>query len=334
MATVVSTNFIDYAKLHARAGKGGAGAVHFRRAKSVPKGGPDGGDGGRGGHIILQGNAQLATLLHLRYQKHVKAGPGQPGEGGIRTGATGNDVILQVPLGTVAKEAATDQVLLEINQIEIQKILMKGGKGGLGNNHFKSATQQTPRYAQPGEPGAEGWVILELKLLADVGLVGLPNAGKSTLLSVVSAAKPRIDTYPFTTLVPQLGIVTYREAQSFVMADIPGIIEGAAAGKGLGTRFLKHMERNTVLLFVIAADTPDVSHTYATLVKELQAYNPELLDKPRLLVISKIDLLDEKARRALVAALPANVDHVLITALTGQGLNVLKDKLWQLLHPA
>ena len=329
---MANTNFIDHVKLHACAGKGGAGAVHFRREKSVPKGGPDGGDGGRGGHIILQGNAQQATLLHLRYRKHVKAGQGQPGAGGTRTGATGNDIILQVPLGTVAKDAATGQVLLEITEEGAQALLMQGGRGGLGNVHFKSATQQTPRYAQPGEPGAEGWVVLELKLLADVGLVGLPNAGKSTLLSVVSAAKPKIDAYPFTTLVPQLGIVAYREAKSFVMADIPGIIEGAAAGKGLGTRFLKHIERNAVLLFVIAADTPDVSHTYTTLVKELQAHNPELLDKPRLLAISKMDLLDAKARAALVATLPANIGYVPISALTGQGISLLKDKIWQQLY--
>lgn len=330
---MAASNFIDHVKLNARAGKGGAGAVHFRRAKFVPKGGPDGGNGGRGGHIMLQGNAQLSTLLHLRYRKHVVAGHGQPGEGGLRAGATGTDVVLQVPLGTVAKDAVTGQVLLEITQEGTQKLLMPGGRGGLGNAHFKSATQQTPRYAQPGEPGAEGWVVLELKLLADVGLVGLPNAGKSTLLSIVSATKPKIAAYPFTTLVPQLGIVAYRAAQSFVMADIPGIIEGAATGKGLGTRFLRHIERNALLLFVIAADTPDGSQTYATLVKELQAHNPELLDKPRLLVISKMDLLDEQAKPAWLATLPSGIDHVRISALTGQGIDRLKDKLWQLLHP-
>ncbi len=329
-----TSNFIDHVKLHMQAGNGGAGVVHFRREKSVPKGGPDGGDGGRGGHIILQGNAQLATLLHLRYRKHVKAAHGRPGEGGRRSGATGTDVVLQVPLGTVAKDAETGQVLLEITQDGAQQILMQGGRGGLGNVHFKSSTQQTPRYAQPGEPGIEGWMALELKLLADVGLVGLPNAGKSTLLSVVSAAKPEIADYPFTTLVPQLGMVAYREEQSFVMADIPGIIEGAATGKGLGTRFLRHIERNAVLLFVIAADTPDICRTYTTLVKELRTHNPELLDKPRLLVISKIDLLDQQTQKAMTITLPREIGHAFISSITGQGIPLLKDKIWQLLHPA
>lgn len=330
---MATSNFIDHVKLHARAGKGGAGAVHFRREKSVPKGGPDGGDGGRGGHILLQGNAQLSTLLHLRYRKHVTAGNGQSGSGGCSTGATGADIILQVPLGTVAKDAATDQVLLEIVQEGTQEILMRGGRGGLGNAHFKSATQQAPRYAQPGQPGCEGWVVLELKLLADVGLVGLPNAGKSTLLSVVSAAKPRIANYPFTTLVPQLGIVACSGDRSFVMADIPGIIEGAAMGRGLGTRFLRHIERNAVLLFVIAADTSNVGQAYHMLVKELQTHNPELLDKPRLLACSKMDLLGEHAQQALVASLPSGVDYVLISSITGQGIDKLKEKVWQLLHP-
>ncbi|MFM2428322.1 MAG: hypothetical protein RL012_206 [Bacteroidota bacterium] len=329
-----TSNFIDHVKLHARAGKGGAGAVHFRREKLVPKGGPDGGDGGRGGHIVLQGNAQLSTLLHLRYRKHVAAADGQLGAGGRRSGATGDDIVLQVPLGTVAKDAETGQVLLEMIQEGNQEILMQGGRGGLGNVHFKSATQQTPRYAQPGEPGAEGWVVLELKLLADVGLVGLPNAGKSTLLSVVSAAKPKIADYPFTTLVPQLGIVAYREKQSFVMADIPGIIEGAATGRGLGTRFLRHIERNAVLLFVIAADTFNISQAYATLIRELRVHNPELLDKPRLLAVSKTDLLDENTRQTLVADLPSSIDYVLISSVTGQGIDKLKDKIWHLLHPA
>ncbi|MCU0317769.1 MAG: GTPase ObgE [Amoebophilaceae bacterium] len=327
-----TSNFIDHVKLYAQAGKGGAGAVHFRREKSVPKGGPDGGDGGRGGHIILQGSAQLSTLLHLRYRKHVTAAHGQSGAGGCRFGATGADVVLQVPLGTVAKDGATGQILLEIIQEGTQKILMRGGRGGLGNVHFKSATQQTPRYAQPGEPGVEGWVVLELKLLADVGLVGLPNAGKSTLLSVVSAAKPKIADYPFTTLVPQLGIVACRDKQSFVMADIPGIIEGAATGRGLGTRFLRHIERNAVLLFVIAADSPDIRQTYDTLVQELRAHDPELLDKPRLLVLSKTDLLDKKDERAVVTNLPSKVGYTLISSITGQGIDLLKDKIWQLLH--
>lgn len=327
-----SSNFIDQVTLYARAGKGGAGAVHFRREKLVPKGGPDGGDGGRGGHIILQGNAQVATLLHLRYRKHVTAAHGQPGSGSCRTGATGADVVLQVPLGTIAKDAETDKVLAEIIHEGTQVLLMHGGRGGLGNVHFKSATQQTPRYAQPGEPGAEGWIVLELKLLADVGLVGLPNAGKSTLLSTVSAAKPKTAAYPFTTLAPQLGIVAYRSQRSFVMADMPGIIEGASMGKGLGIRFLRHIERNAVLLFVIAADTYDILQTYNMLVKELWEHNPELLDKPRLLVISKMDLLDLEAEKKIASELPKDVSHVFISSLTGQGIGILKDKLWQLLH--
>ncbi|MEL6413200.1 MAG: GTPase ObgE [Bacteroidota bacterium] len=329
---MAASNFIDHVKLYMRAGKGGAGAAHFRREKSVPKGGPDGGDGGRGGHVILRGNAQLSTLLHLRYQKHVMAAHGQSGGGQRSTGATGTDVVLEVPTGTVAKDAETGEVLAEIVQDGVQVILMQGGRGGLGNVHFKSPTQQTPRYAQPGEPGQEGWVVLELKLLADVGLVGFPNAGKSTLLSAVSAAKPKIAAYPFTTLVPQLGLVAYRDAQSFVMADIPGIIEGAATGKGLGTRFLRHIERNAVLLFVIAADTPEVAQTYTTLVQELKTHNPELLDKPRLLVISKIDLLDAGMQKELEAGLPTGVDYVLISSMTGQGITELKDCVWKLLH--
>jgi GTPase len=331
---VPTSNFIDHVKLHARAGNGGAGAVHFRREKSVPKGGPDGGDGGRGGHIILQGSTQLSTLLHLRYRKHVAAAHGQSGAGGCRSGVTGVDIVLQVPLGTVAKDEATGQVLLEIIQEGTREILMQGGRGGLGNVHFKSATQQTPRYAQPGEPGHEGWIVLELKLLADVGLVGLPNAGKSTLLSVVSAAKPKIADYPFTTLVPQLGIVAYRDKQSFVMADIPGIIEGAATGRGLGTRFLRHIERNAVLLFVIAADSPNIRQTYDTLIQELRTHDPELLDKPRLLVLSKMDLLDTEDLKAAMTSLPSKVGHSLISAITGQGIDLLKDKIWHLLHSA
>ena len=327
-----TSNFIDHVKLYVRAGKGGAGAVHFRREKSVPKGGPDGGDGGRGGHVILKGNAHMTTLLHLRHRKYVVASHGQPGARGRRSGATGADIVLQVPLGTIAKDATTDQVLLEITQEGAQEILMRGGRGGLGNVHFKSATQQAPRYAQPGEPGCESWVVLELKLLADVGLVGLPNAGKSTLLSVLSAAKPKIADYPFTTLVPQLGIVAYRANQSFVMADIPGIIEGAAIGKGLGTRFLRHIERNAVLLFVIAADTPEIDRMYHALVHELKTHDPTLLDKPRLLVISKTDLLAQTTRRIISTKLPKLIDHVFISSITGQGVDKLKDKIWQLLH--
>lgn len=328
-----TVDFIDYVKLYVRAGKGGAGSVHFRREKSVPKGGPDGGDGGRGGHIILQGNAQLSTLLHLCYRKHITAENGQPGGGGARYGATGVDAIVEVPLGTVVKKADTDQVLLEIVQEGAPVVLMEGGQGGLGNTHFKSATRQTPRYAQPGKPGDEGWIDLELKLLADAGLVGLPNAGKSTLLSVVSAAKPKIATYPFTTLVPQLGVVGHREQQSFVMADIPGIIKGASVGKGLGTRFLRHVARNSVLLFVISADdTPAIDQTYHTLIQELRAHSPTLLDKPRLLVISKIDLITPARRSALSSRLPSSIDHVWISSLTGEGLGAMKDKIWKLLH--
>ena len=325
-------NFIDHVKIYAQAGNGGAGAVHFRREKFVPKGGPDGGDGGSGGSIILQGNAQRSTLLPLRYRKHILAAHGQSGAGRGQSGATGEDIILEVPLGTVAKDATTGQILLEIIEEGTPHVLMQGGKGGLGNAHFKSATQQTPRYAQPGEPGAKGWVALELKLLADVGLVGLPNAGKSTLLSVVSAAKPKIAAYPFTTIVPQLGVVAYRDDQSFTMAVIPGIIEGASAGKGLGTRFLRHIERNAVLLLVNAADTPDVVQTYDTLVQELQTYSPELLDRPRLLAISKVDLLDPPAIQALQAKLPQNIQHVFISALASQGINELKDEIWRHLH--
>ena len=325
-------SFIDYIKIYVQAGNGGAGAVHFRREKFVPKGGPDGGDGGRGGHIMLQGSAQRSTLLHLRYRKHVLAAHGQPGAGRGQSGATGEDIILEVPLGTIAKDATTGQVLLEIVDENTPRVLMQGGRGGLGNVHFKSATQQTPRYAQPGEPGVKRWVILELKLLADVGLVGLPNAGKSTLLSVVSAAKPKIAAYPFTTLVPQLGVVAYRDDQSFVMADIPGIIEGASTGKGLGTRFLRHIERNAVLLLVIAADTDDVLQTYDTLIQELKAYSPELLDRPRLLAISKIDLLAPQAVQALRNKLSQDIHHVFISALTHQGIDELKDKIWQCLH--
>lgn len=329
-----SPNFIDEVKFYARAGQGGAGVVHFRREKFVPKGGPDGGDGGRGGHIILRGSQQLPTLLHLRYRKHILAGHGKPGKGGSRIGATGNDVVLEVPLGTVAKDAESGQVLLEITQEGQQALLMEGGRGGQGNVHFKSATQQAPRYAQPGEPGTQGWIRLELKLLADVGLVGLPNAGKSTLLSTISAAKPKIADYPFTTLVPNLGVVAYKDSQSFVMADIPGLIKGAAADKGLGTRFLRHIERNAVLLFIIAIDTPSISEVYTTLVQELKAYNPELLDKPRLLVISKLDLVDEETKQMIMPTLPDGIPRVFISAATGQGIDLLKDKVWQLLHPA
>jgi len=327
---VASPNFIDYVTLYVRSGKGGAGAAHFRRERFVPKGGPDGGDGGRGGHIILRGNQQLATLLHLKYQKHVKAGHGRPGEGNQRTGAAGQDVVLEVPLGTVVKDADTGNREVEITEQGQTHILISGGRGGLGNIHFKSATQQAPRFAQPGEPSREEWITLELKLLADVGLVGLPNAGKSTLLSVLSAAKPVIADYPFTTLTPNLGIVAYRNHQAFVMADIPGLIEGAATGRGLGTRFLRHIERSAVLLFVIAADDLNVPQTYNMLRRELAQHNPELLAKQYLLAISKTDLLDEDLRLAIEKNLPP-VEHVFISSYAREGLTLLKDKLWQML---
>lgn len=327
-----SPNFIDYVKICFRSGKGGAGAVHFHREKFVNKGGPDGGDGGRGGHIILRGNAQLWTLLHLKYRKHIRAEDGQPGGGNNKTGASGKDEIIEVPLGTIARDAETGKVLLEITQDGEEKILLPGGRGGLGNQHFKSATRQTPRYAQPGEPGIEKWIILELKILADVGLVGFPNAGKSTLLSVVSAAKPEIADYPFTTLTPNLGVVPYRDFQSFVMADIPGIIEGAAEGKGLGIRFLRHIERNSLLLFLIPADSPDIVAEYRTLLKELEKYNPELLDKKRILAISKADMLDKELEAEIRQTLPTDIPSIFISSITGKNLQPLKDLIWQQLH--
>ena len=291
---VKNSNFVDYVKIFCRSGKGGAGSTHFLRDRNTAKGGPDGGDGGHGGHIIIQGNEQMWTLLHLKYQKHLFAEHGGSGGGNNRIGKDGESKILQVPLGTVAKDAETGEVLFEITEHAEEKILLKGGKGGKGNVHFKSSTNQTPRYAQPGIDSLEGWFILELKVLADVGLVGFPNAGKSTLLSVVSAAKPEIANYPFTTLVPNLGIVSYRDDRSFIMADIPGIIEGAAEGKGLGLRFLRHIERNSTLLFLVPADSDDIVKEYQILLGELQKYNPELLDKDRILAISKSDMLDEE----------------------------------------
>ena len=298
----------------------------------MEKGGPDGGDGGRGGHIILRGNAQLWTLLHLRYKKHVIAENGKPGEGGNRTGAEGKDVVLEVPLGTVAKMADDGRKLAEITEDKQEYILFSGGRGGLGNSNFKSPTNQAPRHAQPGEPGSDEWVILELKVLADVGLVGFPNAGKSTLLSAISEAKPEVGDYPFTTLTPNLGVVSYRDDRSFVMADIPGIIEGAAEGKGLGIRFLRHIERNAVLLFMIPADTHDILKTYEILLEELRKYNPELLDKNRLLAISKADLLDEELMAEMEKELPEDVPHIFISAITQQGITTLKDKIWQSLN--
>ncbi|MGZ5282306.1 MAG: GTPase ObgE [Bacteroidia bacterium] len=324
-------NFIDYVKICCRSGKGGAGSAHFYRDKLNSKGGPDGGDGGRGGHIILRGNKQLWTLLHLKFRKHITAGPGVMGLGGGKTGAYGEDMYLEVPLGTVAKDAETGEVLFEINEEGEEKILLEGGRGGLGNTHFKSPTNQTPRFAQPGEEGKEEWKILELKVLADVGLVGFPNAGKSTLLSVLSAAKPKIANYAFTTLTPNLGVVDYRGYQSFVMADIPGIIEGAHEGKGIGLRFLRHIERNSLLLFMIAADSKDIMEEYKILLNELEQHNPELLDKERLLAITKSDLLDDELKEEISKTLP-DLPHVFISSVTGTGLPELKDMLWEHLH--
>lgn len=326
---MADSNFIDYVKFCSRSGAGGTGSLHFRREKHVPKGGPDGGDGGRGGHIILRGNAQHWTLLHLKYKKHVIAEAGKGGEGGRRTGADGKDIILDVPLGTVAKDAETGEKRFEITEDGQEVILTKGGRGGLGNHHFKSATNQAPHFAQPGEEGIEEWIILELKLLADVGLVGFPNAGKSTLLSSISAAKPEIGDYPFTTLVPNLGVVGYRDDKSFVMADIPGIIEGAAEGKGLGIRFLRHIERNSILLFLIPADAESIAEQYKILLGELEKYNPELLDKKRLLAISKSDMLDDELMAEMTQELPKGIPSIFISSVAQKNLDKLKDMIWQ-----
>lgn len=322
-------NFVDYVKICCRSGAGGAGSAHLHRDRFTSKGGPDGGDGGRGGHIVLKGNRQLWTLLHLKYRKHVIAGNGQPGSLQQKKGADGKDVILEVPLGTVAKDAGTGEVLAEITTEGQTVVLTRGGRGGLGNWHFKSSVNQTPRYAQPGEPGQEVWNILELKVLADAGLVGFPNAGKSTLLSVVSAAKPEIADYPFTTMVPNLGVVAYRDGRSFVMADIPGIIEGAAEGKGLGIRFLRHIERNAVLIFMIPADSRSLEEEYAVLLGELEKFNPELLFKPRILAVTKSDLLDEELTVELSRELPRELPAVFISSITGKGIDELKDLIWQ-----
>jgi GTP-binding protein len=329
---MASSNFIDYVKINVRSGAGGAGSLHFRREKHVEKGGPDGGDGGRGGHVILKGNSQLWTLLHLKYTKHLKAFDGKGGEGGRRSGSIGKDIIVEVPLGTIAKNAETGEQLFEITEDGQELILLRGGRGGMGNDHFKSATNQTPQHAQTGEAGLEAWVILELKVLADVGLVGFPNAGKSTLLSVVSAARPEIADYPFTTLVPNLGVVAYRDYKSFVMADIPGIIEGASQGKGLGLRFLRHIERNSILLFMVPADSEDINAEYQTLVDELRIYNPSLLDKSRILAISKIDVLSEEERVSLQKTLPKNIPSLLFSAISQEGIEQLKDTVWQLIN--
>jgi GTPase len=325
---MASDNFVDYVKIHCKSGNGGAGSMHFRREKYITQGGPDGGDGGRGGHIILRGNSQLWTLLHLKYNKHFKAEHGKGGAGALKTGAQGNDTFIDVPIGTLAKDVETGEVLFEITGNGEEKILVPGGKGGLGNNNFKSSTNQTPRYAQPGEPLQEDWYILELKILADVGLVGFPNAGKSTLLSVITSAKPEIGDYPFTTLRPNLGIVGYRDGRSFIMADIPGIIEGASKGKGLGLRFLRHIERNSMLLFMIPADSDDIHKEYKVLINELKQYNPELLLKSRLLVITKADMLDDELKAEIEKDLPKKISHMFISSVAEQGLLELKDQVW------
>jgi GTP-binding protein len=326
------SNFVDYVKIFCRSGNGGAGSAHFRREIFIPKGGPDGGDGGRGGHVILRGNNQMWTLLHLKYQRHIFADNGVGGGAQQSTGAMGKDITVEVPLGTIAKNDETGEFLFEITAHGEEKILVKGGRGGQGNTHFKSATNQAPRYAQPGEKGIEASFVLELKILADVGLVGFPNAGKSTLLSVVSAAKPKIADYAFTTLVPNLGIVSYRDGKSFVMADIPGIIEGAHEGKGLGIRFLRHIERNSILLFMVPADSKDIKAEYNILLNELKMYNPEMLDKKRVLAVSKSDMLDEELTEEIRKDLP-DIPRVFISSITGQGLNTLKDMLWKVLNP-
>ncbi|MCX8489996.1 MAG: GTPase ObgE [Cyclobacteriaceae bacterium] len=327
-----SVNFIDYVKFNSRSGHGGAGCRHFHQEKFIDKGGPDGGDGGRGGHVILRGNSQMWTLLHLKYRKHVFAENGQAGQGQNMTGAFGKDQILDVPLGTTAKRFETGELVCEITEHGQEIILSPGGRGGKGNAHFATPTNQAPQHAQTGEPGRDEWIILELRLLADVGLVGFPNAGKSTLLSVVSAARPKIADYAFTTLTPNLGVVAYRDGLSFVMADIPGIIEGAAEGRGLGIRFLKHIERNSLLLFMVAADAKDIKQEFEILLNELKKYNPELLDKKRLLAITKSDLLDEELRTAIQKELPKKIPTVFISALANQGISELKDLIWKNLH--
>ena len=328
---MAKANFVDYVKINLTSGNGGAGSRHFYRAKGIPKGGPDGGDGGRGGHIILRGNRNLWTLLQFKYKKHIRADHGERGSENNRTGASGEDIILEVPLGTIARDAETSEFLLEVTRHGEEYVLLEGGRGGLGNSHFKSSTNQSPDYAQPGEEGTEGWYILELKVLADVGLVGLPNVGKSTLLSVVSAAKPEIANYEFTTLVPNLGMVQYRDGKSFAMADIPGIIEGAHEGRGLGHRFLRHIERNATLLFCIPADADDIRGQYRILLHELERYNPELLDKPRVLALTRADMVDEELKRLRAHEIPADLPSVYISAVTGEGLTALKDLLYQMI---
>jgi GTP-binding protein len=328
---MAESNFVDYVRIHCKSGAGGAGSHHMRREKYIEFGGPDGGDGGRGGHVIIEGSSQLWTLLHLKFRKHIKAGSGDPGGKQRSSGADGEDVVIEVPLGTVARDVESGEILFEVTENGDRHIIAKGGKGGLGNDHFKSSTNQTPRYAQPGEEGEEGWKILELKVLADVGLVGFPSAGKSTLLSVVSAAKPKIAEYHFTTLVPNLGIVGHREQRSFVMADIPGIIEGAHEGKGLGLRFLRHIERNSMLLFMVPADSDDHLKEYKILLNELEKYNPELLDKQRFLTISKADMLDEELMEEISAEL-GDIPHLFFSSVTGKNIQKLKDKIWDILN--
>jgi GTP-binding protein len=328
---MAGSSFVDYVKIYSKSGNGGGGSTHLYRAKYIEKGGPDGGDGGRGGHVIVRGNAQMWTLLHLRYQKHMRATHGEHGSKNHSFGADGEDIYIEVPLGTIAKDAETGEILFEIVEDGEEQILRKGGRGGQGNAHFKSSTNQTPRYAQPGEEGSEGWSILELKVLADVGLVGFPNAGKSTLLSVITSAKPKIANYPFTTLVPNLGIVQHRDYKSFVMADIPGIIEGAAEGKGIGHRFLRHIERNAMLLFLVPADSDDINKEYQILLNELEQFNPELLDKKRLLAVTKSDMLDDELIDEIEATLP-EVDHLFISSVAQIGLQELKDKIWAALN--
>ena len=329
---IKNSNFVDYVKILCRSGKGGAGSAHFLRDKNTAKGGPDGGDGARGGHIILKGNQQMWTLLPLKYKKHIFAKHGGAGSGNHSSGKDGEDKYLEVPLGTIAKNSETGEVLCEITNHDQEIILLNGGMGGRGNAHFKSSTNQSPHYAQPGIDCSEDWFILELKVLADVGLVGFPNAGKSTLLSVISAAKPQIANYPFTTLVPNLGIVAYREHKSFIMADIPGIIEGAAEGKGLGLRFLRHIERNSTLLFIVPADSKDITKEYEILLLELKKFNPELLDKDRILAISKSDMLDEELIGEIKKELPIDLPSLFISSIAQKGLKELKDKIWKQLN--
>lgn len=329
---MADSNFIDYVKVYCASGHGGAGSVHLHRAKYIPKGGPDGGDGGRGGHIILRANPQFWTLIHLKYRKNIRAASGERGGADLCKGKNGEDIYLDVPVGTVVKNAETDEILFEMVEPGEERILCKGGRGGLGNNNFKSSTNQTPRYAQSGEDGQEGAFVFELKLLADVGLVGFPNAGKSTLLSSITAAKPKIASYAFTTLEPNLGIVNYYDGKSFVMADIPGIIEGAHEGRGIGIRFLRHIERNSVLLFMVSVEEDDILGSYRTLLKELKLYNPELLSKQRVLAVTKCDLIDEELQKEIKKHLPRKIPCVFISSSTGEGLNKLKDTLWKCLQ--